>query len=72
VIELGLVDLRTEDDVVRAHQTTRTIPAQLGFSTFEQTNDRARLRAAVAILRKSMSSRVADRARSKTRWSKLV
>jgi signal transduction histidine kinase len=37
VIELGLVDLRTEDDVVRAHQTTRTIAAQLGFSTFEQT-----------------------------------
>jgi len=37
VIELGLVDLRAEDDVVRAHQTTRTIAAQLGFSTFEQT-----------------------------------
>jgi signal transduction histidine kinase len=37
VIELGLVDVRTEDDVVRAHQTTRTIAAQLGFSTFEQT-----------------------------------
>jgi signal transduction histidine kinase len=37
MIELGLVDLRTEDDVVRAHQTTRTIAAQLGFSTFEQT-----------------------------------
>jgi signal transduction histidine kinase/ActR/RegA family two-component response regulator len=37
VIELGLVDLRVEDDVVRAHQTTRTIAAQLGFSTFEQT-----------------------------------
>ena len=37
MIELGLVDLRGEDDVVRAHQTTRTIVAQLGFSTFEQT-----------------------------------
>jgi len=37
VIELGLVDLRAEDDVVRAHQTTRTVAAQLGFSTFEQT-----------------------------------
>jgi signal transduction histidine kinase len=37
VIELGLVDVRGEDDVVRAHQTTRTIVAQLGFSTFEQT-----------------------------------
>lgn len=37
MIELGLVDLRAEDDVVRAHQTTRTIAAQLGFSTFEQT-----------------------------------
>jgi signal transduction histidine kinase len=37
VIELGLIDLRGEDDVVRAHQTTRTIVAQLGFSTFEQT-----------------------------------
>jgi signal transduction histidine kinase len=37
VIELGLVDVRAEDDVVRAHQTTRTIAAQLGFSTFEQT-----------------------------------
>ncbi|HEU4729719.1 MAG TPA: ATP-binding protein [Kofleriaceae bacterium] len=37
MIELGLVDLRGEDDVVRAHQTTRTIAAQLGFSTFEQT-----------------------------------
>jgi signal transduction histidine kinase len=37
VIELGLVDIRAEDDVVRAHQTTRTIVAQLGFSTFEQT-----------------------------------
>lgn len=37
MIELGLVDIRTEDDVVRAHQTTRTIVAQLGFSTFEQT-----------------------------------
>ena len=37
MIELGLVDLRVEDDVVRAHQTTRTIAAQLGFSTFEQT-----------------------------------
>jgi signal transduction histidine kinase/ActR/RegA family two-component response regulator len=37
VIELGLVDLRGEDDVVRAHQTTRTIAAQLGFTTFEQT-----------------------------------
>jgi signal transduction histidine kinase/ActR/RegA family two-component response regulator len=37
VIELWLVDLRAEDDVVRAHQTTRTIAAQLGFSTFEQT-----------------------------------
>jgi signal transduction histidine kinase/ActR/RegA family two-component response regulator len=35
--ELGLVDVRGEDDVVRAHQTTRTIAAQLGFSTFEQT-----------------------------------
>lgn len=37
MIELGLVDIRGEDDVVRAHQTTRTIVAQLGFSTFEQT-----------------------------------
>jgi signal transduction histidine kinase len=37
VIELGLVDVRAEDDVVRAHQITRTIAAQLGFSTFEQT-----------------------------------
>jgi signal transduction histidine kinase len=37
VIELGLVDVRAEDDVVRAHQTTRMIAAQLGFSTFEQT-----------------------------------
>ena len=37
MIELALVDLRGEDDVVRAHQTTRTIVAQLGFSTFEQT-----------------------------------
>lgn len=37
MIELGLVDLRGEDDVVRAHQTTRMIVAQLGFSTFEQT-----------------------------------
>ncbi len=37
MIELGLVDVRAEDDVVRAHQTTRTIAAQLGFSTFEQT-----------------------------------
>jgi signal transduction histidine kinase len=35
--ELGLVDIRAEDDVVRAHQTTRTIVAQLGFSMFEQT-----------------------------------
>jgi signal transduction histidine kinase/ActR/RegA family two-component response regulator len=35
--ELGLVDIRGDDDVVRAHQTTRTIAAQLGFSTFEQT-----------------------------------
>jgi signal transduction histidine kinase len=37
VIELGLVDVRGDDDVVRAHQTTRAIAAQLGFSTFEQT-----------------------------------
>lgn len=37
MIELGLVALRAEDDVVRAHQTTRTIVAQLGFSMFEQT-----------------------------------
>jgi signal transduction histidine kinase/CheY-like chemotaxis protein len=37
MIELGLVDVRGEDDVVRAHQTTRTIAAQLGFSNFEQT-----------------------------------
>lgn len=37
MIELGLVDVRAEDDVVRAHQTTRTIVAQLGYSTFEQT-----------------------------------
>ena len=37
MIELGLVDVRGEDDVVRAHQTTRTVAAQLGFSTFEQT-----------------------------------
>jgi anti-sigma regulatory factor (Ser/Thr protein kinase) len=37
MIELGLVDVRGDDDVVRAHQITRTIAAQLGFSTFEQT-----------------------------------
>jgi signal transduction histidine kinase/ActR/RegA family two-component response regulator len=37
VIELGLVDVRGDDDVVRAHQTTRMIAAQLGFSSFEQT-----------------------------------
>jgi signal transduction histidine kinase len=37
MIELGLVDVRGENDIVRAHQTTRTIVAQLGFSTFEQT-----------------------------------
>ena len=37
MIELALVDVRGEDDVVRAHQTTRTIASQLGFSTFEQT-----------------------------------
>jgi len=37
MIELGLVDIRNEDDVVRAHQTTRTVVAQLGFSLFEQT-----------------------------------
>ena len=37
MIELGLVDIRSEDDVVRAHQTTRTVVAQLGFSLFEQT-----------------------------------
>lgn len=37
MIELGLIDVRSEDDVVRAHQTARTIVAQLGFSTFEQT-----------------------------------
>jgi signal transduction histidine kinase/CheY-like chemotaxis protein len=35
--ELGLVDVRGDDDVVRAHQTTRMIAAQLGFSSFEQT-----------------------------------
>ena len=37
MIELGLVDLRAEGDVVRAHQTTRMIASQLGFTTFEQT-----------------------------------
>jgi signal transduction histidine kinase/ActR/RegA family two-component response regulator len=37
VIELGMVDVRGDDDIVRAHQTTRTIAAQLGFSSFEQT-----------------------------------
>ncbi|MBX3157374.1 MAG: ATP-binding protein [Deltaproteobacteria bacterium] len=37
MVELGLVDIRVDDDVVRAHQTTRMIAAQLGFSTFEQT-----------------------------------
>jgi signal transduction histidine kinase len=37
MIELGLVDVRGDDDIVRAHQTTRTIAAHLGFSTFEQT-----------------------------------
>jgi signal transduction histidine kinase len=37
MIELGLVEVRSEDDVVCAHQTTRTIVAHLGFSTFEQT-----------------------------------
>jgi signal transduction histidine kinase/ActR/RegA family two-component response regulator len=37
MIELGLVDIRGDDDIVRAHQTTRAIAAQLGFSTFEQT-----------------------------------
>jgi len=35
--ELGVIDIRGEDDVVRAHQTTRTIASQLAFSTFEQT-----------------------------------
>lgn len=35
--ELGMIDIRGEDDVVRAHQTTRMIASQLGFSTFEQT-----------------------------------
>jgi signal transduction histidine kinase/ActR/RegA family two-component response regulator len=37
MIELGAVALRREEDIVRAHQTTRTVAAQLGFSTFEQT-----------------------------------
>jgi signal transduction histidine kinase/ActR/RegA family two-component response regulator len=37
MIELGLVAIRAEDDAVRAHQTTRTTVAQLGFSMFEQT-----------------------------------
>ncbi len=35
--ELGIVDVMREDDVVRAHRTTRAIAAQLGFSNFEQT-----------------------------------
>ena len=37
MIELGLVEVHREDDVVHAHQTTRTVAAQLGFSGFEQT-----------------------------------
>jgi len=37
VIELGRIEIRNDDDIVRAHQTTRTTAAQLGFSTFEQT-----------------------------------
>jgi signal transduction histidine kinase len=37
MIELGLIDLRAEADVVRSHQTARTVASQLGFSTFEQT-----------------------------------
>lgn len=32
-----MIDVRAEDDVVRGHQTTRTVAAKLGFSTFEQT-----------------------------------
>lgn len=35
--ELGTVDVLREDDVVRAHRTTRAVAAQLGFSSFEQT-----------------------------------
>jgi signal transduction histidine kinase/CheY-like chemotaxis protein len=37
VIELGTLDVRGEDDVVRAHQTVRTTVAELGFTSFEQT-----------------------------------
>lgn len=37
MIELGRIEIRNDDDIVRAHQTTRTTAAQLGFSTFEQT-----------------------------------
>ncbi|MBA3542650.1 MAG: ATP-binding protein [Deltaproteobacteria bacterium] len=37
MIELALIDVRDSDGVVHAHQTARTIAAQLGFSTFEQT-----------------------------------
>jgi signal transduction histidine kinase/ActR/RegA family two-component response regulator len=37
VIDVCAIDVRREDDVVRAHQLTRTFAAGLGFSTFEQT-----------------------------------
>ncbi len=37
MIELGTIDIRQEDDVVRAHQTVRTTVAEIGFSSFEQT-----------------------------------
>jgi signal transduction histidine kinase len=37
LIELGVLEVRREDDIVRAHQTTRSVAAQLGFSGFEQT-----------------------------------
>lgn len=35
--ELGRIDVRREDDVVRAHQTLRTVASSLGFAHFEQT-----------------------------------
>lgn len=37
MIELARHEVRSDDDVVRAHQTARTVAAQLGFSSFEHT-----------------------------------
>ncbi len=37
MIELTQIDVRKDDDIVRAHQTTRTLAAQFGYSSFEQT-----------------------------------